>query len=156
MKIQLINNLHLNSNSNKPVLPQKGQKHVLVFKKYCHGRLCHHHWGQTHLQGWNCGEGAAKILPRQIIEKPGERTPVCVHVWNVEKSSSSASSPPLLSMSSAPSPLFTSSTPDANTSCGRKKKRVESVSTDGIALGMSLLTKDEWILLLQAVKNLFL
>jgi hypothetical protein len=99
-----------------------------------------------------------KVLPRSYhvkfdtVEKPGERTPMCVRAWNVEKSSSSASYPPSKSTSTspAPSPLFALSTPDANTSRGRKKKRVETVSTDEIAQvvlpvlkGMSSLTKDE-------------
>jgi hypothetical protein len=98
-----------------------------------------------------------KVLPRSyqvkfdIVEKLGERTPICVRAWNVKKQMP---------------PPPTSALPDTVTSRSqpnRKKKRVGTVSSEDIAQvmlpvlkSMSMLTQEESNVVAQAVENLFL
>lgn len=101
-----------------------------------------------------------KVLPRSyhvkfdVIEKPGEKSPVCVRAWNVKKTTPPSTSTP---------PAWVPDSVTSGGQPGRKKKRIGTVTTEDIAqvLGpvlksKSSLTKDEWIHVAQAVENMFL
>jgi hypothetical protein len=95
-----------------------------------------------------------KVSPRSyhvrfdVREKPGEKSPSCIRFWNVKKE-------PTMH------PTTTSSATSANLH-KRKKKRVETVSSEAIAQvmlpvlkGVPSLTKEEWVVIVQVVDNLF-
>ena len=102
----------------------------------------------------------AKVLPRSyhvvfdVREKPGEKSPSCIRSWNVKKESTMKTNDKKSTM--APKNATSVDLPK------RKKKRVETVSSEAIAQvmlpvlkGMSSLTKEEWAVIAQAVDNLF-
>ena len=105
----------------------------------------------------------AKVSPRSyhiifdVREKPGEKSPSCIRSWNVKKEPTTKKEPKNFKKSTT--------SPQNATSVDlpkRKKKRVETVSSDAIAQvmlpvlkGMSSLTKEEWAVIAQAVDNLF-
>ena len=102
----------------------------------------------------------AKVSPRSyhvvfdIREKPGEKSPSCIRFWNVKKEPTTKKEP--TNAKSTTSPQTCVDLPK------RKKKRVETVSSEAIAQvmlpvlkGMSSLTKEEWVVIVQAVDNLF-
>jgi hypothetical protein len=105
----------------------------------------------------------AKVSPRSyhiifdVREKPGEKSPSCIRSWNVKKEPTTKKEPKNFKKpTTSPQNATSVDLPK------RKKKRVETVSSDAIAQvmlpvlkGMSSLTKEEWAVIAQAVDNLF-
>ncbi len=105
----------------------------------------------------------AKVSPRSyhiifdVREKPGEKSPSCIRSWNVKKEPTTKKEPKNFKKpTTSPQNATSVDLPK------RKKKRVETVSSDSIAQvmlpvlkGMSSLTKEEWAVIAQAVDNLF-
>ena len=105
----------------------------------------------------------AKVSPRSyhiifdVREKPGEKSPSCIRSWNEKKEPTTKKEPKNFKKpTTSPQNATSVDLPK------RKKKRVETVSSDAIAQvmlpvlkGMSSLTKEEWAVIAQAVDNLF-
>ena len=107
----------------------------------------------------------AKVSPRSyhvifdVCEKPGEKSPSCIRCWNVKKEASTKKEPTNVKKSTTSPQTATTTSVDLPK---RKKKRVETFSSEAIAQvmlpvlkGMSSLTREEWVVIAQAVDNLF-
>jgi hypothetical protein len=103
-----------------------------------------------------------KVSPRSyhiqfdVMEKPQEKSPSCIRFWNVKL----VPDPPCAPAGAAVPAHVTSGVIVPPT---RKKKRVETVSSDAVAQvvlpvlkTMPELTKEEWAILARAVENLFI